>query len=277
MRRFALRSRLIGVAILAAALLIAPTAAAAPAAAAGITLPPANGKFDYQLGGLYKPSDDVKIVVRDRTVSPSPGRYNVCYVNAFQTQPGESASFAKKYPSLVLKWNNGKPVIDPNWPEEYLLDISTPTKRAQLATIVGAWFDGCKRKGYQAVEADNLDSFTRSRGKLDQADAIAFATLLVKKAHTSGLAIGQKNGAEFAATGKKIGFNFAITEECEVYRECGAYTRVYGNQVYEVEYSDNGASAYPRACRAQGTSISVIYRDRNVVPKGTPGYVYKVC
>jgi hypothetical protein len=248
------------------------------AASAAGKLPPANGVFDYQLGGAYKPASHVTIVTRDRTASPVAGKYNICYVNAFQTQPGESASFAKKYPNLVLRYSNGKPVVDPNWPDEYLFDISTAAKRTQLSKIVGAWIDGCAARKFQAIEADNLDSFTRSRGKLTQSHAIAFATLLVARADKAGLAIGQKNGAEFTKVGKnKIGFDFAVTEECQVYKECAAYTNVYGTQVYEIEYTDNGAKAYTAACATHGKKISVIYRDRDVVPRGASGYVYKSC
>jgi len=247
-------------------------------ASAAPVLPPANGVFDYQLGGAYAPAADVQIVDRDRTDEPVAGKYNICYVNAFQTQPDESAAFAKAHPDLLVKASNGKPLVDPGWPDEYLFDISTAAKRAQLMTIVGPWIDGCASSGFQAVEADNLDSYLRSKGKLSEANAIAFATQLTARAHTAQLAIGQKNGAEFTEVGKtQIGFDFAVTEECQVWNECDAYTDVYGDQVYEIEYTDNGSTAYPVACAAQGRTISVIYRDRNVVPRGAAGYVYKTC
>jgi hypothetical protein len=263
-----------GVALLAATLSVAQPLAAS----AGAKLPPPNGVFDYQLGGAYTPATNVAIVARDRTDSPAAGRYNICYVNAFQTQPGESASFAKKHPHLLLKGSNGKFVVDPNWPDEYLFDISTATKRTQLSTVVGAWIDSCAKKGFRAVEADNLDSYLRSKGKLTRGHAVAFATLLTARAHKAGLAIGQKNGAEFTKIGKNtIGFDFAVTEECQVYKECQAYTSVYGTRVYEIEYTDNGSKAYTAACTARGKTVSVIYRDRDVVPRGAPGYVYKAC
>ena len=38
----------------------------------------------------------VGIVVRDRKARPAPGRYNVCYVNGFQTQPDERRFWTKK-------------------------------------------------------------------------------------------------------------------------------------------------------------------------------------
>ncbi len=57
----------------------------------GWTPPPVNAGFDYQLGGDYPPPTGVTVVTRDVTGSPAPGTYGICYVNAFQTQPGQRA------------------------------------------------------------------------------------------------------------------------------------------------------------------------------------------
>ena len=63
---------------------------ALPAAAADWTLPPANGKFDYQIGGDYALPKDVEVVSRDWFAGTAPaGVYGICYVNAFQTQANE--------------------------------------------------------------------------------------------------------------------------------------------------------------------------------------------
>src|SRR3546814_6194319 len=58
-------------------------------ASASPELPPDGAAFDYQLGGAYPPPDGVEIVVRDRTAGPLEDAYSICYVNGFQTQPGE--------------------------------------------------------------------------------------------------------------------------------------------------------------------------------------------
>jgi hypothetical protein len=55
------------------------------------------------------------------------------------------------------------------------------------------------------------------------------------------------------------------------------YTSIYGNQVYEIEYTDNKASDFTNACSAQGKTISVILRDRDVVPAGDKAYHYEAC
>lgn len=59
--------------------------------AAAFKLPPVHGKTDYQIGGAYTPASDVAIVHRDRSDPAVPGLYNICYINAFQSQPDEAA------------------------------------------------------------------------------------------------------------------------------------------------------------------------------------------
>jgi hypothetical protein len=84
--------------------------------------------------------------------------------------------------------------------------------------LVGGWSDGCAADGFAAVEPDSLDSWTRSRGLLDRADAVALARLLVERAHAAGLAVAQKDAAEL--TGAGPGFDFAVAEDCGAYDEC---------------------------------------------------------
>ena len=85
------------------------------------------------------------------------------------------------------------------------------------------------RSGFDAVEFDNLDSFTRSRRLLTRAQAVVYARLLVNVAHAAGLSAGQKNLADF--NGRKVGYDFAVAEECGRYRECASYVANYGRRV----------------------------------------------
>jgi hypothetical protein len=260
----------------ALALVLVAACAAPSAVSAARTLPPANGQFDYQIGGSYTPDPSVQIVDRDRTDPPVAGKYNICYINAFQTQAEDVGWWRSRHPRLLLK-KSGRSVVDSAW-NEILLDTSTASTRRALARIVGRWMDGCRKRGYKAVEPDNLDSYSRSKNVLTLADNKAYASLLIRHAHARGLAIAQKNTSELGRAGKRLGFDFAIAEECNAYDECGAYTGAYGGRVYEIEYPDNGGMAnYDQACAARGSSISIIYRDRDVVPGGRSGYVYRAC
>ncbi|MFH8792405.1 endo alpha-1,4 polygalactosaminidase [Streptomyces sp. NPDC017941] len=229
--------------------------------------------FDYQLGGAYAPPGGVRAVSRDRAAKPAPGRYNICYVNAFQAQPGKKAAawWNDKHPELVLRDDDGDPVIDEDW-NEPLLDISTAAKREELLGVVGPWIDGCARAGFDAVEPDNLDSYARSEKLLDTDDAAAFARLLVRRAHDQGLAIAQKNTAELLD--ERVGFDFAVVEECGQYDECGDFASAYDRRVFDIEYEHKGHEA---ACRDWGGKLSVVLRDRDVRPAGEKGYVYRRC
>lgn len=237
-----------------------------------LELPPANAMLDYQLGGAYPPPPGVEIVSRDRSAAPAAGLYNVCYVNGFQIQPDEEGFWMTEEPDLILRDASGDPVIDADW-NEMLIDVSTPEKRARVATIVGGWIAGCDAAGFDAIEIDNLDSFSRSGGLLDEDDAVATMALFAEAAHARGMAIAQKNSAELVARRAEMGTDFVVAEECNRYSECDVYTAAYGEHVLVIEYRradfDAGCAAFPQ--------LSIVLRDLDLVPASAAGYVYDGC
>ncbi|WP_440582122.1 endo alpha-1,4 polygalactosaminidase [Streptomyces flavofungini] len=241
----------------------------------GVRQPTADAAFDYQLGGAYDPPAKTRAVSRDRSAKPAPGLYSICYVNAFQAQPGKKAArwWEREHPDLILRDDDGDPVIDEDW-NEPLLDISTAKKRTALAEIVGKWIDGCAESGFDAVEPDNLDSYERSEELLTADDAAAFARLLAQRAHRSGLAIAQKNTTDLVDEHRRIGFDFAVTEECARYKECPDFAEAYDGKVFDIEY---GTKDFDAACRTWGKDLSITLRDRDVLPAGEKGYVHKHC
>lgn len=233
--------------------------------ASQVSLPPPNTDWDYQLGGAVAPAASVAVVERDRTDQPAAGRYNICYLNAFQTQDSER-SFWRDHPRrwrLVLK-HRGKAVVDSGW-GEWVLDTRTAKKRAALAAIVGGWIDGCAEAGYDGVELDNLDSFSRSKHEISRADNRSLARALIERGHAAGLAVAQKNWPELGNRGPRLGFDFAVAEECGQFHECASYRSAYGDEVLAVEYTDKG---FAWACSHVGAHISVVRRDRNLTAKG---------
>jgi hypothetical protein len=250
-------------------------------AAPGVPEPrafPVSGVFDYQLGGAYPPPADVTVVERDSTARPAPGTYGVCYVNGFQTQPQDGASWRAHHPDVILRTASGRPASDPGWPGEMLLDTSTAARRAEIAHALGGTVRRCARRGFDAVEFDNLDSWTRSHGRLHQADALAMARLLVQEAHRAGLAAGQKNTAELGSRGRRVaGFDFAIAEECMQYDECGAYTRAYGHRVVDIEYTDELRQPFATVCASPSRPRMTVLRDRELLPPSSPDHRYRHC
>ena len=73
---------------------------------------------------------------------------------------------------------------------------------------------------------------------------------------------------------QRIGFDFAVAEECGRYRECGAYRRLYGDHVLAIEYRRRD---FRRTCATVGDQISVVLRDRAVTAPGSRTYRYAAC
>ena len=243
-----------------------------PSAVASIAAPPPGAAPDYQLGGAYPLPEGVGIVGRDRAAPAAGDAYSICYINAFQTQPGEGALWPA---DLLLRDREGDLVHDPDWPDEIIVDTRDP---AAVASMVAPWIEGCAADGFDAVEFDNLDTYTRTDGALRRDDNLDAATLLVDLAHAAGLAAAQKNAAEDAARLRsEAGFDFAVVEECAAYDECAAYTDVYGDAVVAVEYTDNLPRPFADVCADEATPRSVVLRDRDLVAAGEPGYVFESC
>lgn len=235
-------------------------------APSAVVLPRPGARWDYQIGGAtrYSPAPDV--VSRDHADRPWPGVYSICYVNAFQSQPGDA--------SLRSAWLtvDNAPVEDPGWPGEYVLD--TRGHRAQLVSAFTVVLRHCATAGFRAVELDNLDSWERSAGGLTRADNVAYARELVSAAHRLGLAAAQKNAAQLVGA---VPFDLAVTESCLRFDECGTFTAAY-RVVLDVEYTDElSAQAFQAKCSAAvstlsavsaGTAPSFVLRDRGVTPTG---------
>ncbi|MFC3688236.1 endo alpha-1,4 polygalactosaminidase [Aquipuribacter hungaricus] len=255
-----------------------------------VALPPAGARLDYQLGGDHDPvpgegpPGGVGVVVRDwHDGRPLPGAYSVCYVNAFQTQPdgdGTRPDERSAWPAHLLLGGLGE---DPGWPGELLVDISTAARRAEAAAWLAPVLQTCADRGFDAVELDNLDSWTRFDGTPEQGrvpfgrdDAVAHAALLADRAHALGLAVAQKNTPQLTRYEARdvVGFDLAVAEECGRYRECGAYTALYGGAVLVVEYDDEGMA---RACDEVGTEVPVVRRDVGLSVPTSGSYVRRWC
>ncbi|MCV2393075.1 endo alpha-1,4 polygalactosaminidase [Actinotalea sp. M2MS4P-6] len=249
------------------------------------TLPPTSGVFDYQLGGT---SDTVRldgatltidVVVRDATAEPLPGAYSVCYVNGFQSQPDQADVWLDQ-PALLLRDAGGTPVVDPDWPDELVLDPSTPAQRDGILAIVGPQIESCADRGFDAVEIDNLDTWTRF-DQIPEDGALALAADYVSLAHDLGLAIAQKNAAEVADVGHDdLGFDFAIAEECFAWDECDAYLDAYDGRVLEIEYPDaldDAGTDFGSVCASSHRASLTILRDRDLVSSTSAGYRYDSC
>ena len=146
------------------------------------------------------------------------------------------------------------------WDGEKFLDIRNIDA---LAPIMRARLDMIKTKGFDAVEPDNIDSYTNATGfDISEQDVIKYCKWLANEAHSRGLSIGQKNATELSEqlvdTFDWIllegAFNEGIENEAQIY-----ITK--NKAVFATEYDDDmtveafKANVCPKAKTLQYSAI----------------------
>ncbi len=118
-------------------------------------------------------------------------------------------------------------------------------------------FAMCARKGFDAVEPDNLAGWepeNHTGFRITQADQLRFNRWVARQVHARSMAVALKNDGRQAH--RLLGdFDFAIVEQCFQYEECGYYRPFVraGKAVFEAEY-ERQPRQYCQAARAIGFS-----------------------
>ncbi len=223
----------------------APASPRAPGGATGAAAPrwiaAQRTTWQWQLSGTLDQSvaaDMYDIDLFDTPASTvaalhAQGRRATCYVDAGSYEPGRPDSGT--LPAAVLGAG-----VD-GWPGEKWLDIR---RIDALGPIMRSRLDLCKSKGFDAVEADNVDGYSNSSGfPLTADDQLRYNRFLASEAHARGLSIALKNDFDQVAQ-LQPDFDFAISEQCFEYNECGSLKpfTAAGKPVFEVEYGGDPAS-----------------------------------
>jgi hypothetical protein len=221
--------------------------AATGTAAPRVRQPP-DAQWQYQLQGAVDRSNPARVFDVDGASTPQAtvralqhdGRYVVCYFSAGTYERFRSDS--RRLPASV----RGRPVG--GFPDERWLDIR---RLGAIAPVLRARMQTCARKGFDAVEPDNVDGYQNRTGfPLRRSDALRFTRWLARTAHGLGLAVGLKNSAGLVSSlaGR---FDFAVVEQCLQYDECDRYVPFVrrGKPVYEVEYEGAPQTICPAARR----------------------------
>lgn len=172
------------------------------------------------------------------------GRVAVCYldVGSWESYRPDAGRFPR---SVIGRRYEG-------FPDERWLDIS---RFRLFAPILERRFQLCARKGFDAVEPDNVAGWENRTGfHLTAADQLRFNRWVAARVHALGMAVALKYDPKQARqlAGQ---FDFAIVEQCFQYRECGSYSPFVrgGKAVFEAEY-ELELSDYCEAARALGFS-----------------------
>ena len=174
----------------------------------------------------------------------------------------------------VGAWENWRPDKDrfpkrvigndyEGWAGEKWLDIR---RLGALGPIMGARMDMCKRKGFDAIEPDNMDSYADKTGfRLTWADQLRYNRWLANAAHERGLSIAMKND-QAQIRGLVDHFDFAITEDCFDERWCNEMSPFVDQSkaVLAAEYTDTGARLNDFCPKASALNFDAILKKRNL-------------
>jgi hypothetical protein len=177
----------------------------------------------------------------------------ICYISAGTVEDWRADK--DQFPKAVI----GK--ADVGWRGERWLDIRAIDA---LAPVLRARLDLCSAKGFDAVEADNVDGYQNATGfPLTAADQLRFNRWLAAEAHKRGLAIALKNDPDQAAE-LVADFDMAISEECFDQGWCDEETVFLkaNKPVLDVEYSDTKMTPSIFCSAAKKMGIQAIYKKR---------------
>jgi hypothetical protein len=224
-------------AVLILAALCAGAALPAPAAGARWHPKPTTAAWQWQLQGKIDLSVEAGVYEVDGfevgagTVAKLHrlDRRAICYLDVGSWE--RYRPDAKRFPESVL----GRAYE--GYPDERWLDIR---RIDLLAPILRGRFDRCRRKGFDAVEPDNIAGYENKTGfPLSAADQLRFNRWVAREVHRRGMAVALKNDPE--QVGQLVDhFDFAVVEECFAYEECARFSPFVhaGKAVFVAEYSE---------------------------------------
>lgn len=243
--------------------LAGPIVLAADAARPSIWRPKPETTWQWQLDtpvdqNVEATLFDIDLFDNDASVVVELHRQNrrvVCYINVGAWEDWRPD--AGEFPQQVI----GKDYS--GWSGEKWLDIR---RIDLLAPVLRARLDQCKRKGFDAVEPDNIDGYTNHTGfPLTARDQLKYNRWLADEAHARGLSIGLKNDGDQAAVLMPY-FDWALTEDCFAEDSCEQMSPFVeaGKAVFAAEYTDSGITLEELCRQARPLKFSAILKHRNL-------------
>jgi hypothetical protein len=186
-----------------------------------------QGKLDPGLAASVYDIDGFESTKADVTTLHARGRKVICYldVGSWENFRPDKARFPAAVRGTTYE----------GFPNERWLDISRfRLFRGPLEARIAM----CARKGFDAVEPDNVAGYENETGfDLTAADQLRFNRWIAGQAHRRGMAVALKNDPRQVP--QLLGaFDFAIVEECFQYEECASFEPFVrqGKAVFETEY-----------------------------------------
>jgi len=183
------------------------------------------------------------------------GTKAICYLNAGAWEAWRPDR--DDFPASVL----GAKYHD--WPGERWLDIR---QLEALIPILETRLELCRSKGFDGVDADNLDGYDNPTGfAISPEDQIRFNRWLAQAAHHRGLGIGLKNNPEQAATLLED-FDWITTENCfkqDWCQEVNSFVQA-GKPVFAIEYRQEGMRLHNFCDQAAALGMDAILKNKRL-------------
>jgi len=239
----------------------------------------------------WRPPSSVSISWNWQLTTPPPVPTNtsvqVFDIDGFDTSPSTVAALHARGTKVICYMDVG--TLEPGRPDDNLIptaDAGSPVQGfnserwlniADLNGLKAMILDRlsiCKKKGFDAVEPDNVDGYTNSTGfPLTPQEQLTFNIFVANTAHDLGLSVGLKNDNDQTAQLQPY-FDWALDEECNYYNECGTESPfINANKaVFNAEYVDDGESTDQFCSADVAAHINGVLFDLNL-----DGATYQPC
>ena len=180
----------------------------------------------YDIDGFLTTAAQVRAIHTTWQAATLPHPKTICYLDMAWEDYRPDASPGQVFPADTLgKVYYGYP--QERWVDFRQLDALKPMLRERIAM--------CARKGFDAVELDDIDSFdppSTTGFHLTPGDAQNFLAYAFNEIHRFGMTALWKNSPYLSAWGRNY-TDGAIVEECYVYRQCLA-SQLRGSTQYGI-------------------------------------------
>lgn len=183
------------------------------------------------------------------------GHRVICYLSAGSWEDWRADR--GRFPTSVV----GKPLD--GWPDERWLDVR---ERRLLKPIMKARIATCARKGFDAVDPDNVDGYRNDTGfRIRAADQLRYNRMIARLAHQRGLAVGLKNDLGQVRELEPY-FDFAVNEQCLQYDECHRLRPFlrHDKPVLHIEYARSRAAAAKVCADPARAGLSTLVKHRRL-------------
>jgi hypothetical protein len=226
-----------------------------------------SGQVVYDIDGQGASTTDVANI-------HAAGATAVCYVDVGTLEQGRPDY--DKFPASVIG-----PAVQ-GWPGENWLLVTAANQSTILPLMQARFQSWCLAKGFDAIEPDNLDSFTNlPSGTISEADNLTYDLAIAKLAHGMSLSIGLKNLLPDVSSSYVpsllSSFDWALVEQCYEYDECSSYSQsgsfiMLGKAAWDVEYNQS-----PNCTQADSEHLNAQLTDLDLVDPLDTGYSYTPC